>query len=240
MAEILGLKPNEIKKYDVYVVEQMEGNIREMEVIDDSNVGSMIIQLLDGLSQLEKASKSHNDINPKNVLYKLNEEFEVKLKISDFGRCDRSGGTPGWTAPIFQSQRIAGKSDMYSIALVILYILCDSAKMFYWLRDNYIESGNTVWLKKFQNWPEITLVMKMMNLSNQPTVKECKEKWTEVLESEQFEMITKERMDFIPESYKGYQYTSNEDKSSNEGESNEFNSEDINSVSLGELFIREK
>ena len=245
MAKILGLKPNEIKKYDVYVIGKMEGNVSEMDLIDESNVGSMIMQLLDGLSQLEKAGKSHNDINPKNILYKFNEEFEVNLKISDFGRCDRSGGTPGWTPPIFQSKRIAGKSDMYSIALVILYILCDDAKIFYCLRDNYIESGNSVWLTKFQRWPEIELIMKMMSLSDQPTVEECKEKWTDILESEQFEMITEKRMDFIPESYKEYQYKTKKDKISNETnlngyDENEFNWEDIDSVSYGELYIREK
>ena len=50
------------------------------------------------------------------------------------------------------------------------------------------------------------MVMKMMNLSNQPTVQECKEQWTEILSNEQFEMITNERIDFIPAKYRKYQY----------------------------------
>ena len=99
------MKSGEVRKYDVYVVELMEGNISDKDVIDESNVGSVVMQLLDGLSQLEKASKSHNDINPRNILYSFNDDDEnengLNLKISDFGRCERSGGTPGWTQPIF-------------------------------------------------------------------------------------------------------------------------------------------
>ena len=73
LAEQLGLKSGEAKKYDVYVVELMDGNLSDKDMIDESNVESVIMQLLDGLSQLKNADKSHNDIKPTNILFKLNE-----------------------------------------------------------------------------------------------------------------------------------------------------------------------
>ena len=116
------------------------------------------------------------------------------------------------------------------------------------LRDNYIDNEKPSWLKKFRKWPDIEMIMNMMNLSNQPTVEECKENWTEIIESEQFAMITTERMRFIPETYKKYQYTTYEDEDLNDTgfrdyEQNEFtafNSKDNDSILSGELFTREK
>ena len=206
------------------------------------------------MGQLEEASKSHNDINPRNILYSFSDgdydENGLNLKISDFGRCERSGGTPGWTPPIFQSERVPGKLDMYSMALVILYILCDDANIFYWLRDSFIERRNSSWLKRFQKWPEIEMIMKMMNLADQPTIEECKEKWSQIIECDDFEMIKLERLDSIPvpEQYLKYQNTVFEEKNSSneclkdydENEFAGFKSENIDSISFDELSIREK
>ena len=173
------------------------------EMIDDTNVKSLILQLMDGLEQLKNADLSHNDIKPKNILYKMNyednDEIDIILKISDFGQCQRSGGTPGWTPPLFQSKRVPGKADMYSMGLVILYVLCEDTRLFYWLRDNFIEDENPNWLVRLRKLPEIELTMKMINLKNQPTVGECKEQWDIILSSEEFEMITMDRLNFVPE-----------------------------------------
>ena len=189
----------------------MEGNLSEKDKnefkkqIDVLLVQSMILQLLDGLDQLERSRQSHNDLKPTNILYSTDED-SLTLKISDFGQCQRSGGTPGWTSPLFQSERLPGKTDMYSMALVILYILCEDANTFYCLRDNFVEDQDGKWLNKFRKRPEIELVMKMMNLSGQPTIEECKQQWTKILSSEEFEMITNDRIDFIPAKYRKYQY----------------------------------
>ena len=186
----------------------MKGKISEKDFKNDINLllESVIYQLLDTLDQLKESGKSHNDIKPTNILYSIDDDGEIKLKISDFGACQRSGGTPGWTYPLFQGERLPGKTDMYSMALVKLYVLCADKRNFYCLRDNFIENGNQKWLNKFRRLPEIEMIMKMMNLSNQPTVNECMEKWTEILTSEDFEMITNERIGFIPEKYRTYQF----------------------------------
>ena len=211
LAEFLGLETGQVKHYDVFVTELLDGSLSEKDESSCKNkievrlVKKMIQQLIDGLDQLEKSRKSHNDIKPTNVLYSMVDDG-IKLKISDFSQCQRSGGTPGWTFPRFQSERLPGKTDMYSMALVILYILCEDANTFYCLRDNFIENGNECWLKKFRSWPEIEMVMKMMSLSDQPTIEECKEQWKEILSNEDFAMITNKRIEFIPENYRNYQF----------------------------------
>ena len=241
LAELLGLKPGQIKQYDVFVTELLDGSLSEKDKnelkreIDVLLAEKMIQQLLDGLNKLEKSGKSHNDIKPTNILYSIAED-EIKLKISDFSQCQRSGGTPGWTFPLFQSERLPGQTDMYSMALVILYILCEDANTFYCLRDNFIENGNESWLKKFRMWPEIKMVMKMMNLSDQPTIEECKEQWKDILSNEDFEMITNERIEFIPENYRKYQFITFDSD-----ETRDFQNElTLSTELLDELSIKEK
>ena len=73
---------------------------------------------------------------------------------------------------------------MYSVALLILYVICDSRHLFYRLRDNYI-GLNEAWLSEFRSDPLIELVMDMMSLK--PTVQECLERWEE-MENEDFLM----------------------------------------------------
>ena len=75
LAGLLCLKPGQIKNFDVFVTELMDGNLSEKDKnkfkkdIDVFLVQSIIVQLLDGLDQLEKSGRSHNDIKPTNVLY---------------------------------------------------------------------------------------------------------------------------------------------------------------------------
>lgn len=141
-------------------------------------------QLLEGLQELEKSKKCHNDLKPQNILYQisrkrpLNEDPKIVIKIGDFGTADRSGGTPGWTWPRFLSKRKPGQSDMYSTGLLILYVMCESRDLFYRLRDNYIEP-NQVWLMKLrEEEPIINFVMKMMNL--EMSVQEAIQMWDEI------------------------------------------------------------
>ena len=139
-------------------------------------------QLIDGLEELEQSNLCHNDLKPDNVFYKkvkVNEHDETaqyQIKIGDFGTAGRSGGTPGWTWPKFMTERVAGKSDMYSVALLILYILCKDRNIFYRLRDNYIQGDQTL-LAEFREEPLIKLIMDMMTLKL--SVEECKDKWRE-------------------------------------------------------------
>ena len=129
-------------QYDVFVFELCDGNIAKENKKDlfrskyTSKNGEFTLvqsvdickQLLEGLLELEQSNKCHNDLKPENILYKVTDEkFEngdsrIMIKIGDFGTADRSGGTPGWTWPRFLSEREPGRSDMYSVALLILYV----------------------------------------------------------------------------------------------------------------------
>ena len=258
LANLLNLEPNVTKSYDIYVTELMDGNISGKdengfkEATERRKILSIVLQLMNGLEQLEIAGKSHNDIKPSNILYshELNndDEYDTILKISDFGQCQRSGGTPGWTPPIFQGPRVPGKSDMYSMALVILYILCESADTFYWLRDNCIKEAKSAWLTKFRSFPEINLIMKMMDLNKQPSISNCRQKWIEILNNDEFEMITSCRLQFIPKDYLEYQsifFEKNTDQNltPTEYQKNEytsFQSEETDTCYSDELSVKEK
>ena len=145
------LNRKRVKKFDVFVTELCDGNLSKKGTNFTLTQSIDICkQLLEGLEQLEKSEKSHNDLKPENILYKTgvekysNGDQKISIKIADFGTADRSGGTPGWTWPCFISQRKPGRSDMYSVALLILYLMCDSRHLFYRLRDNYVE-GRPSW-----------------------------------------------------------------------------------------------
>ena len=187
---------NNVKKYDVFVFELCDGNIskdnknglcqtnskkkKEFTLTQSIDVCK---QLLEGLKQLEESDKCHNDLKPGNILFKTSEEkyengdAKIVIKISDFGTAGRSGGTPGWTWPRFISKRQPGRSDMYSVASLILYVMCESRELFYRLRDNYIDSME-LWLVKFRQDPLIELVIDMMSLK--PSVDQCIQKWDEM------------------------------------------------------------
>ena len=170
--------------YDVFVTELLDGNLSKKDISFTLTQSVDICkQLLEGLQQLEKSEHCHNDLKPDNVLYEfIDEEYEngdrkVSIKIGDFGMAGRSGGTPGWTWPRFLSQRQPGRSDMYSIALLILYVMCDSRNLFYRLRDNFIGPGE-YWLDNFRKNLLIKLVMNMMGLKL--SVQKCIKGWNQI------------------------------------------------------------
>ena len=66
---------------------------------------------------------------------------------------------------------------MYSVSLLILYVMCDSRDLFYRLRDNHIHSGQ-LWMSDFREDPLIKQVMDMMNLKL--SVRQSIERWTEI------------------------------------------------------------
>ena len=181
---IQALNRNRVKNYDVFVTELCDGNLSKTgRKFTFKQSVEICKQLLEGLDQLEKSKKCHNDLKPDNVLYKtIDQKYEngdqkILVKIADFGTANRSGGTPGWTCPRFVTERKPGHSDMYSVALLILYVMCDSRELFYRLRDNYIE-GQPYWMNEFRAEPLIELVIDMMNLK--PTVQECIDRWKQI------------------------------------------------------------
>ena len=155
--------------------------------------------MLEGLQELEKSKKCHNDLKPENVLYKFSDETyengdrKIVIKIGDFGTADRSGGTPGWTWPRFLSQRKPGRSDMYSTGLLILYVMCESRDLFYRLRDNYIQ-GLQPCMDDFRKHPLIELVINMMGLKL--SVEQCLYRWNEVSDYVKFLTVSDLCMDY--------------------------------------------
>ena len=64
-----------------------------------------------------------------------------------------------------------------SMALLMLYVMCESRHLFYRLRDNYVQ-GRPSWLEYFRADPLIELVIDMMSLKL--TVQECIDRWEEI------------------------------------------------------------
>ena len=187
LASMLSQEREDVK-YDVLVYELCEGNLsRNAENgLDYSKLQldqrlDICKQLLDGLRQLADSKKCHNDLKPENVLYRVRSldksKISYQIKIADFSRTGRSGGTPGWTWPKFFSERAPGKSDMYSMGLMILYVMCETTELFYCLRDNYVERRE-MWLETFRNQPLITFVLDMINLDID--VRNCIERWCKI------------------------------------------------------------
>ena len=190
LAGFLGFQSVKVKKFDVFVFELCDGSISKENTsglagleLSLSESVKICDQLLQGLMELETSNKCHNDLKPGNILYKVTDEKHedgdrrILIKIADFGTADRSGGTPGWTCPRFLSKRKPGYSDMYSVALLILYVMSDSRELFYRLRDNYVQ-GQPTWLAEFRAEPLIEFVIDMMNLKS--TVQECIYSWEEI------------------------------------------------------------
>ena len=192
-----------VKKYDVFVYELCQGNISKHGFagsrLSRSASISICDQLLQGLIELENSNNCHNDLKPENVLYNCDKNGKIHIKISDFGQAGRTGGTPGWTWPKFLTERKPGKSDAYSIALLMLYTMCDDREVFYRIRNNYVENSRQQWLVDFRNDPFFKLVIDMMNLKFTP--REAKRRWDKISNQVQ---ITKEylRLMFgVDESY---------------------------------------
>ena len=198
LAGYLKIPAEEVKKYDVFVFELCDRNISKVATnglcgsrLKRSESLSLCRQLLEGLIQLENSDCCHNDLKPENILLVIDvNDFEphFQLRISDFGQAGRSGGTSGWTWPKFLSERRPGKSDMYSVALLILYIMCDDREVFYRIRNNYVENRDEPWLTAFRNDPFFKLIIDMMKLNLAP--KEAKDRWDQI--SGQVQIITKD------------------------------------------------
>ena len=184
-----------VKNFDVFVTELCDGNLTKTDTSFTLTQSIDICkQLLEGLEQLEKSQNCHNDLKPENVLYVIteeiheNEDSKISIKIGDFGTAGRSGGTPGWTWPRFFTERKPGRSDMYSVAMLMLYIMCDDRELFYRIRNNYVDKHHAHWFTSFQNDPFFKLIVDMMNLKLTPT--KARDRWNEICD--QVQVITKQ------------------------------------------------
>ena len=177
---MLGMKADEVKKFEVFVTEFCGGFIGDDIFTPDLDERKNIVtQLLKGLEELKNASKCHNDIKPSNVLYRKTKNA-YSIQIGDFGQCGGKGGTPGWTAPVFHRDRQPGKEDMFSVGWLCLYLLCDSEGLFRSLRDNYDEDVDAAWMTGFRGMTEIDFVYKLVDLNSQPTVQQVKDHWNRI------------------------------------------------------------
>ena len=206
LATMLGMLFGEVKKYEVFVTPLFDGFIGDAGFTPDLDERkSVISQLLNGLQQLKDAKKCHNDLKPSNVLYrKTNNSYSIR--IADFGQCGGRGGTPGWSAPIFSQERQPGKEDMFSVGWIILRVLSVNQNIFYCMRDNFVSDTTEPWMAKFRSLPEIELVLKMINIGNQPTVEEVINEWNQI--SSKVTLIVRSKLVGlgVPRSYLQTQY----------------------------------
>ena len=185
LAEFLSFQHQRLKNFDVFVFELCKGNISK-KTDDVSSCWKLTIsesisvcnQLIQGLMQLEKSNSCHNDLKPGNILYSRDESGNLIIKISDFGQAGRTGGTPGWTWPKFLTKRSPGKSDLYSVGLLMLYVMCADREVFYRIRNNYVKNHGQQWLIKLRNDPFFKLIIDMMNLK--VTAMKAKKRWKKI------------------------------------------------------------
>ena len=134
------------------------------------------------------------------------ENNQLDIRISDFGQANKSGGTPGWTAPKFEGRQ-PGKEDVYSMGWVILWMMCESKELFYALRDNFVNNVNQQWVAKFRSLPEIQLVLKMTDLLNPLSVDDVKTQWQKIMPNVQLITISRLRQLGVPSINLVPQYT---------------------------------
>ena len=183
---------SQTRNFEVFVTPLFDGYIGDLNfnaTIEQTK--NIIDQVLDALNQLLLANKTHNDLKPRNVLYRrIGNSYDIK--ICDFGQAGKLGGTPGWTAPVFLNERKPGKEDIYSVGWIILFLLCHSKELFHSLRNNSIEDMTRSWITRFRSLPEIDLVSKMIDLDTPLTVDEVKNEW--ILTKSNVKMIDKSRL----------------------------------------------
>ena len=190
LAGFLDFQIEKVKKFDVFVFELCEGNLskKAFGTATLSESISICDQLLQGLIELENSKSCHNDLKPENILYNFDQNGDIEICISDFGQAGRTGGTPGWTWPKFLSERKPGRSDTYSVALLLLYTMCEEREVFYRIRNNYVDNHGQQWLTSLRSDPFFKLIIDMMELKVTP--KEAKNRWNQV--SGQVQMITEQ------------------------------------------------
>ena len=65
---MLDFENETVNKYDVFVTELCDGNLAAKDNFSTTQRKDICDQLIQGLTQLAKAGKCHNDIKPENVL----------------------------------------------------------------------------------------------------------------------------------------------------------------------------
>ena len=85
---------------------------------------------------------SHNDIKPENILYKINEDGKITVKISDFGQVQKFGGTPGYASPENFSEPLLSKSDIWSFGKTLLYLYTTQEVFKFLTQIPLINEGN--------------------------------------------------------------------------------------------------
>ena len=118
---------SKVLNIDVLVYPKMDGNLRELKSSSNfqgtpDELRDISIQIINGLKFCKNHGISHNDIKPENILYKIDENNKITVKITDFGQVEKSGGTPGFASPESFSEQILSKSDIYSFGKTLLYL----------------------------------------------------------------------------------------------------------------------
>jgi serine/threonine protein kinase len=136
---LLNLHSVSMKKESVeLILEAMDGEITEL-ILENSSpakIKNYLQQILSGLIILHEHGMIHNDIKPKNILYKKHNNG-ITIKIIDFGlvylinfpyyRAGRIQTTHHYTPPEYRDHRNVGRvsvnSDMFSLGVIFYYFL---------------------------------------------------------------------------------------------------------------------
>lgn len=177
LAQKLGGKSGTIKKFDVFVKPTKEAVlISQFDAYKKNgkldHLKSIVTELLDGLDKISQW-RYNNALKRGNVPFDIivdSLQDDSYVAIHNIGSLDIDFGQCGEKSGIIEQ----GKADMYSMGLVILYLLTQNDELFYYLRDSSVTK------QQIQQIPAFKFVMSMMNLNQQQSVIDCKNEWESI------------------------------------------------------------
>merc|ERR1712135_156298 len=106
------------------VMERHLKNIGELELDERTDLPYLLQDTLDALIYIASKELIHGDIKPGNILVSTR-DGRLRAFVGDFGLTGKSGGTSIFIAPegLDKDSRIIGKTDLYSFAVTVLFLM---------------------------------------------------------------------------------------------------------------------
>jgi len=113
-----------LKNETVIVMDKHEKNIGELTTEERKYLPDLLQVLVDALIYITSKDLVHGDIKPANILISKR-DGSLRAFVGDFGLTGKSGGTSIFMAPegLDESFRVVGKTDLYSFAITVLFLM---------------------------------------------------------------------------------------------------------------------
>ena len=101
--------------------------------LQESDVASIVYQILCGLDHLHQNNTIHRNLKPENIMIEKEEEDAIVCKLMDFGfssimdpkgKITISMGNPLYNAPeVLQKKSVDKKADIWSVGVIAYFLL---------------------------------------------------------------------------------------------------------------------